>query len=82
MAHSTGTGWYSVCVARHGGRPVFPHSDELGKIKFSAHHLPHWLVGLQKKQAAAMADGEMLVCPLGFSVHYGGMATHNHISET
>lgn len=58
------------------------HSDELGKIKFSAHHLPNWLVGLQKKQAAAMADGEMLVCPLSFSVHYGGMATHNHISET
>lgn len=70
------------CVARHGGRPSSLHSDELGKIKFSAHHLPHWLVGLQKKQAAAMADGEMLVCPLGFSVHYGGMATHNHISET
>lgn len=59
------------------------HSDELGKIKFSVHHLPNWLVGLQKKQAAAMADGETLICPLScFSVHYGGMATHNHISET
>lgn len=54
VAHSTGIGWYSVCMSSvrwTAGLPL--HSDELAKIKFSAHHLPNWLMGLQKKQAAA-----------------------------
>lgn len=83
MAHSTGIGWYSVCMSSvrwTAGLPL--HSDELGKIKLSAHHLPNWLMGFKRSKQLLMADGEMLVCPLSFSVHYGGIATHNHISET
>lgn len=83
VAHSTGIGWYLVCMSSVRWTAGLPSIlMNLGKSNslYTTYQTGSW--GFKRSKQLLMADGEMLVCPLSFSVHYGGIATHNHISET